>query len=202
MGTQQQQQQQQQTMSNQIQLVPIGDIQILDNLKSLISNGGLVTLPLRAIPLSQIDQQQQQQSNSDLPPSVSSSSSSLSTSSIGNNTIGLSIPIPQNQQQSLPAFSAVADQEQKQETEEILVNLEEMSVSRLREECMRRKLPKTGVKQKLIERLKNSNSQLQRQQSIASTASTVKSPDSGVNLDVSPSLQSCIYSNLYVFISE
>jgi len=56
---------------------------------------------------------------------------------------------------------------------------------------MRRKLPKTGVKQKLIERLKNSNSQLQRQQSIASTASTVKSPDSGVNLDVSPSLQSC-----------
>ena len=197
MGTQQQQQQQQ-TMSNQIQLVPIGEIQILDNLKSLISNGGLVTLPLRAIPLSQIDQQQQQ--STDLPPSVSSSSSSLSTSSIGNNTIGLSIPIPQNQQQqSLPAFSTVADNEQKQETEEILVNLEEMSVSRLREECMRRKLPKTGVKQKLIERLKNSNSQLQRQQSIASTASTVKSPDSGVNLDVSPSLQSCIYSNLYVF---
>lgn len=192
----QQQQQQQQTMSNQIQLVPIGEIQILDNLKSLISNGGLVTLPLRAIPLSQIDQQQQ--SSSDLPPSVSSSSSSLSTSSIGNNTIGLSIPQSQ-QQQSLPAFSAVADNEQKQETEEILINLEEMSVSRLREECMRRKLPKTGVKQKLIERLKNSNSQLQRQQSIASTASTVKSPDSGVNLDVSPSLQSCIYSNLYVY---
>jgi len=94
MATQQQQQQQQQTMSNQIQLVPIGEIQILDNLKSLISNGGLVTLPLRAIPLSQIDQQQQQ--STDLPPSVSSSSSSLSTSSIGNNTIGLSIPIPQN----------------------------------------------------------------------------------------------------------
>lgn len=44
-----------------------------------------------------------------------------------------------------------------------LVNIEEMSVNELREECARRKLPKTGVKQKLIERLKNHALQINQQ---------------------------------------
>ena len=67
-----------------------------------------------------------------------------------------------------------------------------MSVNELKEECMRRKLTKSGTKPKLIERLRehilssqNGEQHLQRQQSSA------KSPDSGVNLDSSPSFMSC-----------
>jgi hypothetical protein len=88
-----------------------------------------------------------------------------------------------------------------------LANLEEMSVNQLREECIKRKLPKTGVKQKLIDRLKANLMSQQLQQSSKSIGSDsqlssnsqirhsnltiVKSPDSGVNMDGSPSFVSC-----------
>ena len=71
-----------------------------------------------------------------------------------------------------------------------LASLEEMSVNQLREECARRKLPKNGVKQKLIDRLK-SNLMHQQTNGAAAAAVTVKSPDSGINMDSSPSFMSC-----------
>ena len=72
------------------------------------------------------------------------------------------------------------------------LNVEEMSLNELKEECRRRKLLVTGNKQKLIDRIKlnmgNSAqpkpTQQQQQQSI------IKSPDSGVNMDSSPSFVS------------
>ena len=69
-------------------------------------------------------------------------------------------------------------------------NIEDMSLNELKEECRRRKLLVTGNKQKLIERIKMSmngsiNHLLQH--------SGIKSPDSGVNMDSSPSF---IPSNL------
>lgn len=78
------------------------------------------------------------------------------------------------------------------------LSLDTMSVNQLREECTKRNLPKNGVKQKLIERLK---SHLGQQQVIVSAI--VKSPDSGVNMDGSPSFLSCnIDQDLFVFNSN
>jgi hypothetical protein len=61
------------------------------------------------------------------------------------------------------------------------ISIDDMSLSELKEECRNRKLLVTGNKQKLIDRIKahiNSFSNIKG----------VKSPDSGVNMDSSPSL--------------
>lgn len=58
--------------------------------------------------------------------------------------------------------------------------IDEMNLNELKEECRRRKLLVTGNKQKLIDRIKSNISSMQ--------ASGIKSPDSGVNLDSSPSI--------------
>ena len=86
------------------------------------------------------------------------------------------------------------------------LSLEEMSLNELREECIRRNLPKSGrPKQKLIERirehmLKSNNYQIQfisqqqssdSQQQYNRQLSITKSPDSGVNMDGSPSFMPC-----------
>jgi hypothetical protein len=85
------------------------------------------------------------------------------------------------------------------------LSLEEMSLNELREECIRRNLPKSGrPKQKLIERirehmLKSNNYQIQfisqqssdSQQQYNRQLSVTKSPDSGVNMDGSPSFMPC-----------
>jgi hypothetical protein len=119
----------------------------------------------------------------------------------------------------------------------LAANLDELSVNQLREECAKRKLPKNGVKQKLIDRLRNNTisslqqHQMQMQQhlhnqqqlsgkggessSLLSSSSSssqlsvnslmrnpsaiVKSPDSGVNMDGSPSFISCKFTLLYNF---
>lgn len=180
-----------QQQSQSIQLVPIRDIQILDNLKTIIG-GQLVSVPIRAIPISNAGTPS---SGTMTTPSSASASSSAASSMNGNNNIVLTIQQPASQPQpSLPPPPPPPPADQptvKSENDQIL-NLEEMSVNKLREKCVECGLPKTGVKQKLIERLKNWNNQQQQQiQRQQSAASTVKSPDSGVNLDVSPSFQSC-----------
>lgn len=131
--------------SNQpIQLVPIGDVQLLENFQSLINNG---LVPIRTISLL---------NNADKIPSPVFNSESMVK-------IGTDL----------------------QTTKEVNgLNLEEMSVSKLREECSKRKLSKSGVKQKLIDRLKEyGKKELNKQ--------VTKSPDSGVNLENSPSFASC-----------
>ena len=64
-------------------------------------------------------------------------------------------------------------------------NIEDMSLSVLKEECRRRKLLVTGNKQKLIDRIRASSVSL-----LTSQVNGVKSPDSGVNMDSSPSFTS------------
>ena len=85
------------------------------------------------------------------------------------------------------------------------LSLEEMILKELREECIRRNLPKSGrPKQKLIERirehmLKSNNYQIQfisqqssdSQQQYNKQLLATKSPDSGVNMDGSPSFMPC-----------
>lgn len=84
------------------------------------------------------------------------------------------------------------------------LSLEEMSLNELREECAKRNLPKSGrPKQKLIERIrehmiKSNNYQIQPnlqtsdlQQNFNRQLSATKSPDSGVNMDGSPSFMPC-----------
>lgn len=68
-------------------------------------------------------------------------------------------------------------------------NIEEMSLNELKDECRRRKLLVTGNKQKLMDRIKAS---------ISSSQINVKSPDSGVNMDNSPSF---LPSNSFKFNS-
>lgn len=129
------------TSNQPIQLVPIGDVKMLDNFQSLISSG---LMPFGTI-------------------------------SLLNNADG-----------SSPALSAGSKMEVDTETKKELngLNLEEMSVNKLREECSKRKLSKSGVKQKLVDRLKEyAKKELSKQ--------VIKSPDSGVNLDNSPSFASC-----------
>lgn len=87
---------------------------------------------------------------------------------------------------------------------------DKMNVSELKEECKRRKLPATGTKQTLIDRLKknsiamfqlqngNSSSGHQPMHFVASVK-PLNSPDSGVNMDGSPSLMS-ITSMLSLFL--
>ena len=82
------------------------------------------------------------------------------------------------------------------------LSLEEMSLNELREECVKRNLPKSGrPKQKLVDRIKEhmlksnnytiqSNAQTDPQLFIRQQSAT-KSPDSGVNMDGSPSFMSC-----------
>ncbi|RNA01158.1 MKL myocardin 2 isoform X1 [Brachionus plicatilis] len=129
------------TSNQPIQLVPIGDVKMLDNFQSLISNG---LMPFGTI-------------------------------SLLNNADG-----------SNPTLNAESKMEMDTETKKEVngLNLEEMSVNKLREECSKRKLSKSGVKQKLIDRLKEyAKKELSKQ--------VIKSPDSGVNLDNSPSFASC-----------
>lgn len=68
-------------------------------------------------------------------------------------------------------------------------------MNELKEECMRRKLTKSGTKPKLIERLRehilSSQSSGEQQAHLQRQQSSAKSPDSGVNLDSSPSFMSC-----------
>ena len=94
------------------------------------------------------------------------------------------------------------------------VSLEEMSLNELRDECVRRNLPKSGrPKQKLIERIKDHmlkcNGQQQQQQFVGHVSdaqqqlfnrqhSATKSPDSGVNMDGSPSFMSCMNKHLNI----
>ena len=63
--------------------------------------------------------------------------------------------------------------------------IDEMNLNELKDECRRRKLLVTGNKQKLVDRIKSN---------INSThINGIKSPDSGVNLDSSPSILSSKY---------
>ncbi len=79
------------------------------------------------------------------------------------------------------------------ETDSNLINkLETMTMNQLRDECVKRRLPKNGIKQKLIERLKGFLAyQHQQHQNIQQQINHIKSPDSGVNMDSSPSFVSC-----------
>lgn len=132
-------------VSNQpIQLVPIGDVQLLENFQSLINNG---LVPIRTISL------------------LNSADKSPSPVLNGESMVKIE-----------------ADSEIVKEANGL--NLEEMSVNKLREECSKRKLSKSGVKQKLIDRLKeHRKKELSKQ--------VIKSPDSGINLENSPNLASC-----------
>lgn len=190
------------TLSTQpIQLVPIGDMNMLDNLKNLFTNG---LVPIRTISLTQLTN-----SNSLSENLVNNNSNSTLTNqnqlfSIDSGKIA---PLMLTSKTVENVHQPIQVKIESLNTETVnkpvvsttpLLNLEEMSVSKLREECARRKLSKTGVKQKLIERLKMNNSallhsqqsesqlQLQRQNSIV-----IKSPDSGVNMDSSSSFASC-----------
>lgn len=143
-----------------IQLVPIGDVHMLDNLKNLISSG--IRIPIRTITLSNEPQ----------------TSNQIFSIDPGTNLTPVLIAAP-------PVTTTTVQQpiqiQVENQSEELPLNLEELSVSKLREECAKRKLSKTGVKQKLIERLKNNQK-----------VNVAKSPDSGVNMDSSsPSLVSC-----------
>jgi hypothetical protein len=89
-------------------------------------------------------------------------------------------------------------------SESTMIKIEDMNMNELKEECRRRRLHVTGNKQKLIDRLKtNSNILLSNENNIKQNdlqqtqqqqhVQVVKSPNSGVNMDCSPSLNSCKY---------
>ena len=93
--------------------------------------------------------------------------------------------------QKTPSFK-VNQKETDNKIESKLTNVDEMSLNELKEECRRRKLLVTGNKQKLIDRIKAS---LNGHSSNQLLLSGIKSPDSGVNMDSSPSFISSKFLN-------
>ncbi len=109
---------------------------------------------------------------------------------------------PQQQQQSVHLLSnPMVTEPLKPQT-----NIEDMTMSELKEECRRRRLHVTGNKPKLIERIKmNSNNvklptpESSSQNGYHDTTQSlqlVKSPDSGVNMDGSPGVAQSKFWNI------
>ena len=95
----------------------------------------------------------------------------------------ISNPVKENQKEESADNSKTAEVQ-------IKTNFEEMSLNELKEECRKRKLTVTGTKQKLIERLRSSITLPK------TNPTSVKSPDSGVNMDGSPGFFSSKCKNM------
>lgn len=191
-----------QANSNQqsIQLVSINDLQSLDNLQNIFQTN---FLPVNSITVASSDLLNSERVVNTPPltqPSVSmdttNPSLAMPCSNIGteqavnSNKQNSNISSNQiNQPMSNQSKSSTKNESIKTEPNQCNLsaktNIEEMSLNELKEECRRRKLLVTGNKQKLIDRIK-SNTHL----NVPNQISSIKSPDSGVNMDSSPSITS------------
>lgn len=211
------------SQSNQsIQLVPIGDIQMLFNTNNFLPIRTLSVGPFNGPngidspnaqilppptppnkPLNHNSSNNLYSLDTNLAPLVvatrPASTMSQSLQSINQNQYQQASPIKSLSSEILapptaqktPSFK-VNQKETDNKIESKLTNVDEMSLNELKEECRRRKLLVTGNKQKLIDRIKAS---LNGHSSNQLLLSGIKSPDSGVNMDSSPSFISSKFLN-------
>ncbi len=158
-----------------IQLMPIQDLDMLGNLQDIFQPSAYVTNNNDSV---QVQQQSipTVSSNVLLQPPVSEPEPSV-VSKPQETILGA-------QQQQIPSTVAKSISLSSP-------NIEEMSLNELKEECRRRKLLVTGNKQKLIDRIRTSRNSYH--------INGVKSPDSGVYMDSSPSL---ISSKAFILFSK